>query len=51
MAVYYHPAYAEYILRNTGLDGAQLESRMLGEISINSDMQMTPSLWQKERKN
>ena len=37
--------YAEYILRNAGLDEAQLESRLLGEISITSDMQMTPSLW------
>ena len=32
--------YAEYIMRNTGLD----ESRLLGEISITSDMQMTPPL-------
>ena len=39
--------YAEYIMRNAGLDEAQLESRMTGEISITSDMQMTPPLWQK----
>ena len=39
--------YAEYIMRNAGLDEAQLESRLLGEISITSDMQMTPPLWQK----
>ena len=32
--------YAEYIIRNAGL-----ESRLLGEISITSDMQMTPPLW------
>ena len=38
--------YAEYIVRNTGLKEAQLESRP-GEISITSDMQMTPHLWQK----
>ena len=25
----------------------KLESRLLGEISITSDMQMTPPLWQK----
>ena len=37
--------YAEYILRNAGLEEAQLESRLPGEISITSDMQMTPSLW------
>ena len=34
--------YAEYIMRNGGL-----ESRLPGEISITSDMQMTPPLWQK----
>ena len=32
--------YAEYIMRNAGLEEAQLESRLLGEISITSDMQM-----------
>ena len=39
--------YAEYIMRNAGLDEAQLESRLLGEKSISSDMQITPPLWQK----
>ena len=39
--------YAEYIMRNTELDEAQLKSRLLGEISITSGMQMTPPLWQK----
>ena len=34
-------------MRNSGLEEAQLESRLLGEISITSDMQMTPPLWQK----
>ena len=43
--------YAEYIVRNAGLEEAQLESRLLGEISITSDMQMTPPLWQKVKKN
>ena len=38
--------YAEYIIRNTGL-----ESRLPGEISITSDMQITPPLWQKVKKN
>ena len=37
--------YAEYIMRNAGL-----ESRLLGEISRTSDMQMTPPLWQKVKK-
>ena len=43
--------YAEYIMRNAGLEEAQLESRLLGEISITSDMQMTPPLGQKVKKN
>ena len=43
--------YADYIMRNTGLDEAQLESRLSGEISITSDMQMTLPLWQKAKKN
>ena len=29
----------------------KLESRLLGEISISSDIQMTPPLWQKVKKN
>ena len=36
--------YAEYIMRNAGLKKHKLESRLLGEISITSDMQMTPPL-------
>ena len=40
---------AEYIMRNAGLDEAQAESRLPGEISITSDMQMTPPLWQKAK--
>ena len=43
--------YAEYIMRNAGLEEAQAGSRLLGEISITSDMQMTPPLWQKVKKN
>ena len=42
--------YAEHIMRNAGLEEAQAESRLLGEISIISDMQNTP-LWQKVKKN
>ena len=38
----YLMVYAESIMRNAGLDEAQAESRLLGEISITSDMQMTP---------
>ena len=35
--------YAEYIMQNAGLDEAQVESRLPGEISITSDMQITCS--------
>ena len=40
--------YAEYIMRNAGLEEAQA---LLGDISITSDMQMTPPLWQKMKRN
>ena len=47
--------YAEYIMRNVGLDEARviqlLESRLPGEISITSDTQMIPPLCQKVKKN
>ena len=43
--------YAEYIMRNAGLEEHNLESRLPGEISITSDMQMTPPLWQKVKRN
>ena len=43
--------YAEYIMRNAGWRKHKLESRLPGEISITSDMQMTPPLWQKVKKN
>ena len=42
---------AEYILRNAGLDEAQLEPILPGGISITSDLQMTPPLWQEVKKN
>ena len=38
-------------MRNAGLDEAELESRLPGEISITSDMQMTPPFWQKVKRN
>ena len=41
----------EYIMRNAGLEEAQAGSRLPGEISIASDMQMTPPLWQKLNRN
>ena len=43
--------YAEYMMRNAGLEDHKLESRLPGEISITSDMQMTPPLWQRVKKN
>ena len=39
--------YAMYIMRNAGLDEAQAGIKIAGEISITSEMQMTPPLWQK----
>ena len=42
--------YAEYIMRNAGLDEAQTGIKIAGEISITSDIQMTPPLWQKVKK-
>ena len=50
-AVYCHPVYLTYMQRTSckmmGWMKHKLESRLLGEISITSDMQMTPPLWQK----
>ena len=50
-AVYCHPAYLTYIQSTSremrGWMKHKLESRLQGEISITSDMQMTPPLWQK----
>ena len=54
-AVYCHPADLIY-MRNTSYEMPvwmkhKLESRLLGEISITSDMQITPPLWQKVKRN
>ena len=38
-------------MRNAGLDEAQTGIKIAGKISITSDMQMTPLLWQKVEKN
>ena len=43
--------YAEYIIRNAGLEEAQAGIKLLGEILITSDMQMTAPLWQKVKRN
>ena len=43
--------YAEYIMRNSGLGEAHLESILPGKISITSDTQMILPLWQKVKKN
>ena len=54
-AVYCHPAYLTYMLSTSwemlGWTKQKLESRLLGEISITSDKQMTPPLWQKVKRN
>ena len=54
-AVYCHPAYLTS-KQSTSCEllvwmKHKLESRLLGEISITSDMQMTPPLWQNVRRN
>ena len=43
--------YAEYIMRNVGLDEAQAEIKIARKISITSEIQMTPPLWQKAKRN
>ena len=45
-----HIIHEKHFMRNTGLDEHKLESRLLGEIPKNSDMQMTPPLRQKVKK-
>ena len=54
-AVYCHPAYLTYMQSTSwetlGWRKHRLESRLLGEKSITSGMQMTPPLWQKVKKN
>ena len=54
-AVYCHPAYLTYmqstLCEMPGWMKHKLESRFQGEISITSDIQMTPPLWQKAKKN
>ena len=42
--------YAEYIMKNAGLEETQAGIKIAG-LSITSDMQMTPPLWQKAKKN
>ena len=52
--VYCHPAYLIYVqsilCKMLGWMKHKLESRLPGEISITSDTQMTPPLWQKAKK-
>ena len=53
-AVYWHPAHVIHMQNASCIPGwmkHKLESRLLGEISIISDMQMAPPLWQKIKKN
>ena len=54
-AVYCHPVYLTSMQSTPcemlGWMKHKLESRLLGEISITSDMQMTPSLWQRVKRN
>ena len=54
-SVYYHPVYLTYVQSTScemlGWIKHKLESRLLEGISITSDMHMTPTLWQKVKKN
>ena len=54
-AVYCYPAYLTYMQSMScempGWMKHKLESRLPGEISITSDMQMIPPLWQKSKSN
>ena len=54
-AIYCHPAYLTYMQSTSyempGWMKHKLESRFLGEISITSDMQMIPPLWQEVKRN
>ena len=43
--------YAEYIMQNARLDETQARMKIARRTSITSDMQMTPPLWQKVKKN
>ena len=43
--------YAEYIMRNAGLEGVQAGIKISRRNIKTSDMQMTPYLWQKEKRN
>ena len=53
-AVHCHPAYLTYMQSTSsempGWMKHKLESRLLGEISITSDVQMTSPLWQKTKR-
>ena len=54
-ALYCHLAYLTYMQSTSykmpGWMKLKLESRLLGETSTTSDMQMTPPLWQKVKRN
>ena len=43
--------YAEYIMRNAGLDEAQAGIKIAEGILVTSDIQITPLLWQKAKRN
>ena len=51
LSSYLFNLYAEYIMRNTGLEEAQAGIKIAGRILITSDMQVTPPLWQKVKRN
>ena len=54
-AAYCHPAYLTFMhstsFKMPGWMKHKLETRLLGEISVTSDMQMTPPFYQKANSN
>jgi len=51
LSPYLFNLYVEYIILNAGWRKHKLESRLLREILITSDLQMTPPLWKKVKRN
>jgi hypothetical protein len=51
LSPYLFNLYAEYIMRNAGLEETQAGVKLPREISITSDMQMTTPLWQKVKRS
>ena len=51
LSPYLFNLYAEYIMRNAGLEEAQAGIKIAGRNTTISDLQMTPPIWQKAKRN